>query len=303
MRPVLGPVALGIVLTLSASIFAAAADGLTKELGSRAPAAAVLCLVGGLVAFLAILANASPVRYALSGGFRTSVPGLVLCRSALSVISVALYFQAFRTLAFAEVFLFIGLMPVMAAVLARPLLGESVAPLGWVALVIGTVGLGMLAPDGLAGLGYGHLAAFGASLAGTVSLVLMRRIALVERNPFAQVFYPHLALFIVNLPSSFALQGVLTPHDIALVVALSILVLVVRSMLVPAYALLRAHLATMLMNLQFVWMLGIGLAVFAEPIMVNVIAGGVLVILSGLALGLQEWQRPQAPTLAGTPGE
>jgi drug/metabolite transporter (DMT)-like permease len=295
----------GVVLTLGASFLAAASDGLTKELGTRASAAQVLCVLGTLVALLSLGANHLGARPLLPGRLSSAVPHLLVARSVLSIVSVALYFQAFQHLALAEVFLFIGLMPVMAAALGAPVLGERVAPTGWVALAIGVVGLSLLLPAGVQSLGLGHLFAFGAALSGTASLVLMRRMARQDHNPLAQVFYPHAALALACVPLLPGQTLTLTPGDLGLILVLSVMMLAVRSMMVIAFTHLRAHLASMLMNLQFVWMLGIGALFFSELPGPAVIFGGGLVIFSGLALSVQEWwidQRAQAVALA-MPGE
>ena len=74
-------------------------------------------------------------------GLRTTCPRAMALRSVMTVISATCYFYAFRLLPFAEVFVFIGLVPLLAGLLSGPILGEHVRGPAWLALGAGFVWL------------------------------------------------------------------------------------------------------------------------------------------------------------------
>merc|ERR1711965_1135334 len=67
-------------------------------------------------------------------------------RAVLTVCAAIGFFQAFRLLPFADVFVFIALMPLIAAALSGPVLGERVRPATWTALLLGAGGVLCLMP-------------------------------------------------------------------------------------------------------------------------------------------------------------
>eukprot|EP00903_Cladosiphon_okamuranus_P020499 g18818.t1 len=218
-------------------------------------------------------------------------------RSVATVIAGVAFFYAFRLLPFAEVFIFIGLMPLMAGMMSGPILGERVALKVWVALAIGFLGVLCLFPEGLHAVTWGHLIAFGACLSGTLSMVMARYVGRYERNSLALVFYPNLLNMLVM---GAALPFVFTPmplSDLGLAVAYAALLFGARWLLVIALRLLPAYTATPLMNLQFVWMVLIGAAFFNEIPDSSVFLGAAIVVGSGLYLVYAQFVVQQAPAL------
>ena len=191
------------------------------------------------------------------------------------------FFYAFRLLPFAEVFLFIALIPLVAALLSGPVLGEAVRPQVWVALVVGTVGVMCLFPGGLSSVGLGHLVALAAVVLGTVSMVASRYIGQRDDNILSQVFYPNLALMAVMacaLPFVFQPMGL---ADLGWACAYAVFLFGARWVLVAALRLLPAYVVTPLMNLQFLWMVAIGFVAFGETPWMGVFVGAAIVIAAG----------------------
>jgi len=277
-------VLIGFGLVLVATFTAALSDVITKVLAINSEPGLVLFSVGLFVSIFAILVNRLQKKPILSGGWRTTCPGLTLIRALLGVVSVACFFQAFASLPLVEVFVFIGFMPVIAAIISRPILGESVSRAGWISLLLGACGVMMLFPGGVWSFGWGHAMAFGGASFGAASLVLIRKISRFETNPFAQVIYPHVALAFVMLPVALAGDFDVVWIEVGLVLVLSVLVLVTRSLVVHAFAKLRAHVATMLMNVQFLWAFLFGVLVFSEFPEANVIAGACMIVTASLFL-------------------
>ena len=266
----------------------ALADGITKALAASY-AAPQMYAVSGLVvvALSAAVARLKPTRESL----RTTCPRAMALRAGATVLATLAFFLAFRHLPFADVFLFIGMMPLFAALLAGPMLHETVSPSAWSALAAGFLGLLCLFPDGMAGIGFGHVTGLAAAFFGTVSIMLSRYIGRVESNGLAQVFYPNLALLVVMAAALPLVWRPMALADLALAMAYGVVLFAARWLLVLAVRGLAAHAVTSLMKLQFVWMVLIGAIAFGELPSAHTYLGVGIVILSGLFLAYEDQMR------------
>ncbi|MDC0343458.1 DMT family transporter [bacterium] len=257
------------------------ADGITKFIAGQFAAPQLYAISGLIVVILSILADRHKTQ---QRGLRTGCPKAMALRSAATVIAVVAFFHAFRLLPFADVFLFVGLIPIFAGLMSGPILGERVRPAAWAALVAAFVGVMCLFPQGLHGLEAGHIWALLASVLGTFSMILARYIGRVEQNALAQVFYPNLAIAItmgLALPFVWKPMGL---SDLALICAYAVLLFMGRWVLVIALGRLEAYVVTPLMNLQFAWMVIIGALFFGEFPSAGTYLGVAIVMGSGLFL-------------------
>jgi len=271
-------IAAGAALTVVYTALISSADAITKMFAASYAAPQLFALSGGIVALLAVLCNrAGPARQ----GVATRCPRVMALRSIATVLGAGAFFYAFRLLPFAEVFLFIAMIPLFTALLSGPILGEAVRPQAWGAVMLGIAGLLCLAPGGLHTLSLGHAVALLAVLMGTVSMMASRYIGLRDGNLLAQVFWPNLALAAVSasaLPFVWAPMGL---SDLGWACAYAVLLFAARWVLVAAFKLLPAYVITPLMNLQFLWMVAIGAAVFGEVPGAALYLGAALVITGG----------------------
>ena len=258
------------------------ADAITKLIAGGGYAAPQLYAISGfVVALLCVASNKLPSQ---RRGLGTSQPRAMLARSLSTVLAAICFFYAFRHLPFADVFVFIGLMPLMAGLLSGPILGEHVRPAAWLALTAGFAGILCLFPEGMHAVGVGHLFALGAAFFGTLSMVLARYISQHENNMLAQVLYPNLAIF-VTMAVALPFVWVSMPFgDLIWVLGYAVLLFLARWVLVIALRLLPAYTVTPLMNLQFVWMAVLGALAFGEIPAMATILGVAIVISSGLFL-------------------
>ncbi|MCB1339549.1 MAG: DMT family transporter [Pseudooceanicola sp.] len=286
----MNPAAVGAGLVVLYTALIALADAITKQIGQGFAAPQLFALSGAIVVALT-WGTARATRQPL----RTGAPRTMALRSGATVVSAVAFFQAFHHLPFAEVFLFIGLMPILAGLMSGPILGEHVRPAAWAALAAGFVGMLCLFPAGLHSVGAGHLWALGAAVSGTFSMVLARRICAVERNALAQVFWPNLALggvMALALPFVWLPMGA---GDVALVAAYAALLFGARWLTVLALRLLPAYTVTPLMNLQFVWMVALGALLFGERPSAEMLLGVAIVIASGSYLVWDRFAPATAP--------
>ena len=280
-----GGVAIGAGLVALYTLMISSADGITKLIAGSYAAPQLFVLSSAIVMALSIgFTRLTAGRGRLRDGLRTSAPRAMAVRSGLTVLACIAFFNAFRDLPFADVFLFIGLMPIIAGLLSGPVLGGPVRPQVWAALVAGVIGMLCLMPGGLHGASGGHLWALIAAVSGTGSMVAARYIGRFESNALAQVFYPNLAIFAAM---SLALPFVLVPMglaDLGWAVAYAVFLFAARWVVVIALRLLPAYVATPLMNLQFVWMVAIGAVFFGELPGTGTLLGVGIVIASGVWL-------------------
>ncbi|WP_421907643.1 DMT family transporter [Mameliella sp.] len=284
-RVALSGATLGAALILVYTGMMAAADGITKFIAGGYAAPQLFVLSSALV----LLFSLAGARADTNGpGLRVRSKKAMAIRAVLTVIASLAFFQAFRLLPFADVFLFIGLIPLIAAALSGPVLGETPRPAAWAALGLGVGGILFLMPGGLSGAQAGHAWALLAAVSGCGSMLAARAIAKVERAPLAQVFWPNAALMVVM---ALALPFVWKPMsliDLGWVGAYAAALFAARYVVAEALRLLPAYVATPLMNLQFVWMVVIGFLVFGEVPTLGTWAGVMLVVGSGFWLVFEE---------------
>lgn len=271
----------GAGLTLIFTLAISCADAITKFIAAGYAAPQLFCLSGAIVVALSWAFGGK----GQGGGALTTVcPRAMALRSVLTVVGSVAFFYAFRMLPFAEVFVFIGLMPLFAGALSGMILSEHVRPVAWTALLAGGVGVLCLFPIGWSSISVGHVAALSASLIGTLSLILARYIGRYERNALAQVFYPNLALFaVMGLALPFVYQP-MSIGDFGWVVAYGLFLFAARWLLVVALRLLAAYAVTPLLNFQFVWMVVLGAVFFGEYPAANIYLGVAIIIGAGIYL-------------------
>lgn len=295
--------AAALVLLYTALI--SGADAVAKLFAQQYSAPQLFFVAGGLVSLACVaIAFARPAPVERIG---TTCPWLMTLRAIFTVIASWLFFEAFARLALAEVFLFIGLMPVLAGLMSRPILKEPVSPAAWVALGAGCIGVAFLFPDGLRQVLGAHVIAFGACLAGTVSMVLSRLIGRHEQRPLAQVFWPNLALCLVMALALPFTWSPFTDVHVLMAVAYAALLFLARYVIVRALDMMSAHAVMALINLQFVWMVVIGFALFDDLPSPGLVLGALIVIGASMLLladhaRLSRIQGPPRPLFRGFPG-
>jgi drug/metabolite transporter (DMT)-like permease len=283
-RAVIAGVALMVVATLSAS----GADAALKAVATGYAAPQILFIAALMSMGLTLLANGS-------GGFdrvsRTGAPWAMTLRAVATVLAAIGFYNAFVRLPFSEVFLFIGIMPLLAAALSGPILGERVNLRVWSILGLGLLGMGFLFAHGTTPDLAGHAYAFLGSFAGTLSVVLSRHIGRHQTHSLAQVFLPQSAMAVVMglwLPFEWQAMGA---ADFALVVLYALLVFAGRWIMVIVARLIPTWLSLQILNLRFVWMVILGYLVFGEATGLNVVVGAGLILLAGGMLARDEFRK------------
>lgn len=275
---------LGIILLYC--VLATGADAITRTVSQSFDAPQLFCFSGGLVALFSFVALKFGKEYRTGSNISLKPQriGALAMRSVCFIVSSVFYFLAFRSLPFAEVFVFIALVPIFAALLSGPILREYVPWKSWIALLAGVCGMLLLYPDGISDLTMPHFYAVMGAFSGAGAMVLARHISRYDKNVLLQVLYPNLALCIVMtaiLPFVYKPMGL---TDFANIAGYAGLLFLARWVLVLGLTRMKAHVVTLLMNLQFVVMIGAGALFFAETPSFNLILGASIIVFAGIYL-------------------
>lgn len=236
-------------------------------------------------------------------------PWWMALRTLAAVTSAGCCFYAFSVLPMADTYAILFASPLLITVLAIPILGEKVRMRRWIAVIVGLIGVGVVLQPGNSTLGPGHFAAMAAAAGGALGSVIVRKIGHEERN-VVMLIYPLLA--------NFVLMGALMPFyykPVEMVhlggfFAVAVLSVVAGLFLIGAYRNAEAALVAPMQYSQILWATFYGWLLFDEFPGVNVAAGSVLIIGSGLYIVFRESRQTDTsnqPVLrsrnrTGTPG-
>lgn len=248
-------------------------------------------------AFLLALVFLNPVTS--PGMLVTRRPWLQVGRSALLLGSTALNFFALQFLQLDEALSIMFSTPFMVAVLCGPILGEWVGWRRWIAIGVGFLGVLLVARPGFGGL---HPAAL-LSLAGAVCYALYSistRVLARSDSSETTLFYSNLVGALAMLP---IVPFVWSPPPSWFVIALMVLIGAFGSfghyLLIRGHRLAPASVLAPFIYTQLVWTTTLGFLVFGDVPHRWTIAGGLIVVGSGLYLLYRERKVGTAVTDAG----
>ncbi len=135
----------GIALVMTATLFFALADTVTKHLAASYPVS-VIVLVRYVVNVVALMALLYPVHG--SGLWRTQRTGLVLLRALCLCAASLTMAMALRLMPVGEAVSIAYIAPFVVMLLAMPLLGERISLWGWIGASLGFAGVLLVARPG-----------------------------------------------------------------------------------------------------------------------------------------------------------
>lgn len=254
-----------------------------------------------LGATLALFALAPVAWLVMRGGglasLRARRPFWVAVRAALLGGDTLCAYFAFAALPFAETYAIFFGTPILVTALSAPLLGERVGWRRWVAVAIGFCGVLIVLRPGFATLGFGHLAAIGAMVLFSLSLLLLRRIG-NEESSAAMVSWALAAVLLVTLPWVPAVFVAPPPVDLALMAFGGLLLGLAHVALIEAFRAAPASAVAPFHYSQMIWAVLLGLLIFDELPDLWVAVGAVTIVGSGLFILRREraiGRGPHAP--------
>jgi drug/metabolite transporter (DMT)-like permease len=121
---------------------------------------------------------------------RTSRPAAQFCRAAIWLLSFLMSFEALRLLPVADATTYFFASPLFLAALSAPILGERVGPRRWTAILVGFVGVLVIASPTGDILQLGAVFGVGSALCYATGTLLVRSMSRTETSA-AIVFYTH----------------------------------------------------------------------------------------------------------------
>jgi drug/metabolite transporter (DMT)-like permease len=248
-------------------------------------------------AFVLTLIFTNPVNR--PGLTRTSRPFFQVGRSALLLLSTILNLIALRWLQLDESLSILFSTPFMVAALCVPLLGEWVGWRRWAAIIVGFIGVLVVARPGFGGLHPAALLTFAGAVCYAFYSISTRLLSRTDSSDTTQ-FYTSL---VGAVAMSLVVPFVWTKPESAVIAGLMVLIGALGGgghyLLIRAHRLAPASTLAPFIYTQMVWTTALGFMVFGDVPHRWTIVGGFIVISSGLYLLHRETVRgkpePSAP--------
>lgn len=289
---------IGIALMCGATVFFTGIDTSAKYLNQYMDTVQVVW-ARYLGAFLVGCLFVNPIS--VPGLTRTMRPWLQLGRSVLLLLSTILNVFALRYLQLDETMSILFATPLLVALLSIPILGETIGPRRWAAIIVGFIGILIITRPGL---GHMHPAAF-LTVVGTFCFALYNistRILSETDSSGTTLFYSNLFGAVVM---SLAVPVVWTwPKDlfqIGILVLMGACGAIGHYLLILAHRLAPASILAPFIYTQLIWVTVSGYLVFGDLPNHWTLVGAIIVVASGLYLLYRERKvRGEAGPVAST---
>ncbi len=219
-----------------------------------------------------------------SGGLatlKTKHPFAHAIRSAIGIAAMGLFFLAYATMPLADAIAIGFTGPLFLTILSVPLLGERVGPRRWGAVIVGFLGVLLIARPGAGAFGWTALLPLGGALGFALAMICVRRMSRTESNA-AIVFYFSAACAAV---SGLALPFVwVTPDLEGLLglVAIGVVGGTAQLFMTQAFRLTPARVVAPFEYTKIIPAIGFGMVLFADMPDSWTLAGAGVVIACGL---------------------
>ncbi|MDB5366612.1 MAG: multidrug transporter [Rhodospirillales bacterium] len=233
---------------------------------------------------------------------RTERPVAHATRALIGSTSMILVFSAFQMLPLADATALSFAQPLFLTALAGPLLGEKVRLHRWSAVIVGFIGVVVMARpiDLLSGsFNLGVVVALGSALTSALAMATVRQLSRSEAS-LTIIFYfsaiGAVLLGLAMLPFHFVVP---TWREMPLVVAVGLVGGTAQYFLTQAYRFSPASALSPFTYSAIVWSTLLGWAIWAEVPTMATIAGALIVVASGLYIIWRETYRRVTVVNAG----
>jgi drug/metabolite transporter (DMT)-like permease len=224
---------------------------------------------------------------------RSPIRNALLARSIGLLLAWLCFYSAAGKLQLAELMTIYFASPLLVAVLAVPLLRETVTRLRWVSILIGFGGVLVACRPG----DLSHAGAIGLALLAAVlwagSMILIRQIATRE---------PTLVQMLTSCFSFVLMTGVVLPFkwvtpglmDLGFMIGIGLLGALAQYLLIEGIRRAPASVVSPLEFTALVWSFLLGYWIWHDVPGLNVFAGAVLILVSGACIVIEEWRKARA---------
>jgi len=207
---------------------------------------------------------------------------LQILRSAFLFGSTIFNFLALMTLQLAETVSISFFAPMLITALAGPLLGEWAGWRRWAAILVGFVGVLVVARPGFGTFDLGHIFALCSMACNSFYVILTRRMGVTETAE-SLIFYSALLPVILMLPAVPPYASMPSgPLQWAVILSLGFFGGMGHWLLILAYRKATTTALAPYPYLQIVWMIGFGYLVFGQLPDALTLTGAAIIVASGL---------------------
>jgi S-adenosylmethionine uptake transporter len=272
----------GVVLGFVAYAFFAISDACVKGIHGAVPPYQLM-VFGSLISTVVI-----PLAWRRGDTaidmVRAKYPWLWVARGGLATSGMLTSIIAFTHLPMAEAFALIFLMPLIITALSAWLLKEPVTPKGWLAVVLGFVGVLVVLRPGFRDIHIGHVSALACGFIAAVMSVMLR----ITREEKAITLYGAFNLFPLAIGGALSLGGFVTPTlsqwmliaGYAILGAAANVVIGFASRYSPASRIAPTQYSQML------WGIGLGTLFFGDRVDGVTFVGAAMIVGAGIWLFL-----------------
>jgi drug/metabolite transporter (DMT)-like permease len=221
---------------------------------------------------------------------RSPIRNALLARAIGLLLAWLCFYTAARNLQLAELMTIYFASPLLVAVLAVPLLHETVTRMRWISILIGFGGVLIACRPG----DLSHAGAIGLALLAAVlwagSMILIRQIATRE---------PTLVQMLTSCFAFVLMTGAAMPFvwktpdltQLALMIGIGLLGALAQYLLIESIRRAPASVVSPLEFSALVWSFVLGYLIWSDIPGLNVFGGAVLITASGVFIVLEEWRK------------
>jgi len=214
-------------------------------------------------------------------------PKLVLLRSVLSVMSLAFAFSAFVSLPLVDVYVILFCTPLLISVLAIVFLGERIAIIRWLLILIGLLGVIVVLRPSFASIQLGHGFALSASFCSAIAAIIARKIG-GQENMATMILFPLIATILFTGCALYFVYKPMPLEHLGMMFLIGALGLVGQFCILSGFRLAPAAYIAPMQYSQITWAMLFGYFFFNESVDQWVIIGSAITVLSGVAMILRE---------------
>jgi drug/metabolite transporter (DMT)-like permease len=278
----------GIIALLVSQALFVTSDSCVKMAGAALPATQIMALRGLIAVTLSVSVLVMTVGRAQ---WRLALQPLVAVRAGLEAVSAALFIISLPHLTLAAITVLMQVTPLTITLLSALVLGEHVGWRRWSAILVGFIGVTLVAQPGSDSFSWYSLTTIGVALLISVRDLVTRRL---DRNiPTAAVT--------VSTTSSVCLLGfsgmpLQEWHDVSLVTlallaASACLVTTANAFIIRAFRGVDISVVSPFRYFGVIWGLVLSYAIWSDTPNMLAMAGMVLIVASGLFTMHRETQR------------
>jgi drug/metabolite transporter (DMT)-like permease len=267
----------GGALMLAATVLFSLSDTMAKYVTQSVPAVELASIRYAVFVLMA----ASPLLRDRRASMRSRRPLLQVVRGVGVVGSAVFFILSLAHLPIAEATAINFITPLLITALAVPILGEVVRLQGWLAVLVGFVGMLVVVRPGVHGLHPSALLVLASSLCWCVAMLITRRLVGIDRSTVTLLWTAVSGLILLLTVLPFYLAP-LTWRLAGLSLAVGVVASGGQWLAVLAYRHARATVLAPLTYAQLIWSSVLGLIVFGTIPDHWVYVGAVIIAASGV---------------------